>query len=44
MKNLSKYNLRDLYNLLEKDADTLTEEETKFVTLFNKYYLGQVDD
>lgn len=41
---LSRYNLRDLYNLLEKDADTLSEEETKFVTLFNKYYLGQVDD
>ena len=41
---LGKYNLRELYNLLEKDADTLTEEETRFVTLFNKYYLGQVDD
>ena len=41
---LGKYNLKELYNLLEKDADTLTEDETRFVTLFNKYYLGQVDD
>ena len=41
---LSGYTLRDIYNLLEKDADTLTDEENKCVTMFNKYYLGQVDD
>ena len=41
---LSNYTLRDIYNLLEKDADTLTDEENKFINMFNKYYLGQVDD
>jgi len=41
---LSNYTLRDIYNLLEKDADTLTDEENKYITMFNKYYLGQVDD
>lgn len=41
---LSNYTLRDIYNLLEKDADTLTDDENKFINMFNKYYLGQVDD
>ncbi len=41
---LSHFTLRDLYNLLEKDADTLTDEENKFINMFNKYYLGQLDD
>ncbi len=41
---LSNYTLRDIYTLLEKDADTLTDDENKFINMFNKYYLGQVDD
>lgn len=41
---LSKYTMKDLHALMQQDADALSDEENHFITLFNKYYLGQIDD
>lgn len=40
-KNLfEKYTLLDLFNLFQKDAEILPDDECNLINLFNKYYLG----
>lgn len=39
---LSKYTIRDLYNILQLEPDTLDNTQQNFVSLFNMYYYGQM--
>ena len=40
---LSKYTMRDLYNVLQLEPETLDETQQNFVSLFNTYYYGQIE-
>lgn len=39
---LSKYTMKDLYETMQKDPETLDNVQQNFISLFNTYYYGQI--